>query len=187
MKIQNRAFTLVEMLVAITIFLMIIGIISQIFISALRQQRKSLASQQLLDQTSYAMEYMSRALRMAKKDSSGTCLSAGGRNYEITNDGLGLKFINHLQDDDCQEFFLEQGKLKYRKKISQAGEELLDLTSNKFEITSLKFFLTGESQDDDFQPRVTIFLNIKERGQVQDPPEIKIQTTVSQRTLDVNY
>ena len=181
---------MVEMLVAITIFLMLIGIISQIFISALRQQRKSLVSQQLLDQTSYVMEYMSRALRMAKKEISDGCLLQGGLNYEATRFDSdtqtysGIKFINHLQGDDCQEFFLENGQLKYWKK--SAGETL-PLTSSKFEITSLKFFLTGALQSDKLQPRATIFLSIKERGASKDFPEIKIQTTVSQRTLDVEY
>lgn len=184
-KMIGRGFTLIEMMVTITIFSIVIGVILGIFISGVQQQRIALTGQVLLDQTSYALEYMSRALRMARKElSAPACLSQNGLNYEITRSGAGLKFINHLQNDDCQEFFLESGQLKYWKKST---EETLPLTSNKLEIAQLKFNLTGESQGDDLQPRVTIFLEVKGKGTLEASQRIKIQTTLSQRNLDVVY
>jgi len=189
-KMTKGGFTLIEMLVAVMIFSLIIGVISGVFISGLRGQKMTLSSQKLLDQISYALEYMSRALRMANKQTADipACLFQEGLNYEITHSGSGLKFINHLEEDDCQEFFLEDSQLKYRKKIGQAGEETLDLTSSNLQITSLIFSISGEGQDDDLQPRVTIFLNMKGKGQKpEEQPEMKIQTTISQRNLDVKY
>lgn len=180
---KERGFTLIEMMVAIAVFSIIIGAVSGLFISGLYGQRNALASQRLLDQTSYALEYMSRALRMAKKQTSDLpfCLSSNGLNYEMVNSGL--RFINHLEEDKCQEFFLEGGILKQRKNI---GEAPLDLTSPKLEITSLNFFLQGQSQVDNLQPKVTIFLKIKGSGQrIEEQPGINIQTTVSQRNLDI--
>lgn len=184
---MERAFTLVELLVSIGIFSIIIGAISGIFIFGIRQQKLALLNQIILDQSSFSLEFMSRALRMAKKDSSASpvCLSQSGLNYEITRSGVGLKFINHLENDDCQEFFLEQSQLKYRKKIGQIGEESLPLTSNKLEIVSLKFNLIGGSQADDLQSSVTIFLEIRGKGELENSQKIKIQTTISQRNLDV--
>lgn len=175
---KERGFTLVEMMVAIAVFSIIIGAVSGLFISGLRGQRNALASQRLLDQTSYALEYMSRALRMAKKQTSDLppCLSSSGLNYEIDNSHL--RFINHLENDDCQEFFLEDDKLKQKK-----GGETFDLTSPKLEITSLNFSLSGQSQEDNLQPKVTIFLNVKGKGLGE--PRINIQTTISQRNLDI--
>ena len=184
---KNKAFTLIELLVSIGIFSIIIGAISGIFIFGIRQQKLALLNQIILDQSSFSLEFMSRALRMAKKDSSTSpvCLSLSGLNYEITHSGSGLMFINHLEDNDCQEFFLEQSQLKYRKKIGQIGEESLPLTSNKLEIVSLKFNLIGGSQADDLQPSVTIFLEIRGKGELENSQKIKIQTTISQRNLDV--
>ncbi|XOB41950.1 MAG: PilW family protein [Candidatus Nealsonbacteria bacterium] len=190
-KMTKGGFTLIEMLVAVMIFSLIIGAISGVFISGFRGQKSALSSQRLLNQTSYALEYMSRALRMASKQTTDipACLSQEGLNYEITHNGSGLKFINHLEEDDCQEFFLEGAQLKYRKKIGEAGrEETLDLTSSNLQITSLKFSISGEGQEDDLQPRVTIFLALKGKGQkLEEQPELKIQTTISQRNLDVKY
>lgn len=185
-KLKNKAFTLIELLVAMAIFSIVVGTISGIFISGIQQQRLALTGQAILDQTSFALEYMSRSLRMAKKELvTPGCLSQKGLNYEITGSGLGLKFINHLENDDCQEFFLESGQLKYRKKIGQSGEETFDLTSNKLEVASLKFNLAGGTQQDDLQPRLTIFLELKGKGELESSQKIKIQTTISKRNLDV--
>ncbi len=184
-------FTLIELLVAMAIFSTVMGIITGIFITGIRQQKMALDSQIVLDQTSYALEYMSRALRFAKKEISGTaCLSNDGLNVEKTRDGSGIKFINHLQGDDCQEFFREDNQIKYRRKINQPEENTLPLTSVKLEVASLKFDLAGEWQGDalnpdNLQPRVTIFSEIKSAGASGQPQ--KIQTSISLRNLDVEY
>lgn len=193
-KIKKEGFTLLEMLVAIGVFLISIGIITGIFVTAIRQQRMALTSQTISDQTSFALEYMGRALRLAKKElAAPTCLSQSGLNYEIPvayriggneNIGTGLRFINHLQGDECQEFFLENGRLKYR---SPRWPQPLDLTSNKLEITSLRFVLAGKSQNDPSQPLVTIFLEIRSPLTTGPLQKMKIQTSISQRNLDVTY
>ena len=54
--------------------------------------------------------------------------------------------------------------------------------SDDFEVTSLQFNLSGESQTDTLQPRVTIAATIRKVG---GGPDIRIQTTISQRNLDV--
>lgn len=184
---KNKAFTLVELLVTIGVFSTVIGMVSGIFILGLRQQRLAFAGQAVLDQASFAVEYMGRVLRMAKKElaASPTCLSQRGLNYEVTRSGSGIKFINHLEGDDCQEFFLESTQLKYRKKIGLAGEETLFLTSDKLEISTFKFNLAGGSQSDNVQPKVTVFMEIKGKGDLEGSRKMKIQTAVSQRNLDV--
>lgn len=182
MKKNKNGFTLVEIIVALAIFSIIIGITSGVFLSGIQAQRKTLASQDLLDQTNYALEYMSRALRMARKELSAPgCLSQNGLNYEITRGGKGLKFINY--QGVCQEFFWDINT--NRLKESKGGFEEF-LTSADFEIKSFNIKLAGESESDTDQPRVTLFLKIKGKGQKpEEQPEIKIQTTISQRSLDI--
>ena len=180
---MNKSYTLIEVLVAVSIFTIVIAAPAGFLVGSLKGQQKALASQKLLDNTSYTLEYISRALRMAKKElSAPACLSQNGLNYEITRGGDGLKFISYKEE--CQEFFLEGTRLKE----SKDGIENY-LTSEALEIISLKFKLSGESQADTDQPRITLFLEIK-GGKGQRPelqPLIKIQTTISQRNLDVPY
>ena len=180
---MNKSYTLIEVLVAVSIFTIIIAAPTGFLVGSLKGQQKALASQKLLDNTSYTLEYISRALRMAKKElSAPACLSQNGLNYEITQGGDGLKFINYKEE--CQEFFLEGTRLKE----SKDGIENY-LTSEDLEITSLKLKLSGQSQADTDQPRITLFLEIKGGKDLKDElrPLIKIQTTISQRNLDVPY
>jgi len=183
-KFKKGGFTLIEMLVAMAIFSTVMGIITGIFITGIRQQKMALDSQVVLDQTSYALEYMGRALRFAKKQLAGdpVCLSQPGLNVETTHGGSGLKFINHLQGDDCQEFFLENKQIKYWRQSDLNSP--LPLTSVKLEVISLKFDLAGEWETDNLQPRITIFSEIKSAASSQSQ-KIKIQTSISQRNLDV--
>ena len=194
---MKKGYTLIEVLVAVGIFTILIAAPTGFFVGSLRGQLKTLASQKLLDNTSYTLEYISRSLRMAKKELSAdpltACLLEGGtilygHNYQITRGGNGLKFINYK--NECQEFFLDEND--HRLKESKNGAAPVALTAEDLEITSLtglKFKLSGESQADTDQPRVTLFLKIKgARGQKPElQPEIKIQTTISQRNLDVPY
>jgi len=176
-KIQ-KGFTIIELLVTLTIFSIIIGAAIGIFISALKGQRKALATQEILNQSSYTLEYIGRAIRMAKKDSTSICISPGS-NYELTRSGKGIKFRNY--QGICQEFFLEGGQLKQSK-----GGVIENLTSNNLEATSFYPYLIGESEADNLQPRVVISLYIKSKGQKpEEKTELKIQTTISQRNLDV--
>jgi prepilin-type N-terminal cleavage/methylation domain-containing protein len=173
-------FTLVEMLVVIGIFSLIVGAISGIFLSGILSQRRILAEQEISDQTSYLLEYIGRALRMAKKDDLDgvNCLLGDKVNYEINSAKNEIKFRNYK--DECQRFFLDGNQVK-----EERSGIILPLTSSALKVNSLKFELFGESQADDFQPKVTIFLEIEGRG--RNPPKIQIQTTISQRNLDVQY
>lgn len=188
-KRKSAGFTLIEILVAITLFTFVVAIVAGLFIYAVRIQRQVLAQQELLGQVSYVAEYMSRALRMAKKElndpptclinESGTTPAGSGFNYQLTHfDGSayrGIRFIDTEQK--CQEFFLEGTTLKeYR-----AGVENI-ITGQSLEVLNFRPVIAGESQEDTLQPRVTFLLEVRRKG---GGPTIRIQTTISQRDLDI--
>lgn len=183
-KSSKKGYTLVEVLVSAAIFSLIVGSLTGFFLSTTVIQKKSLSSQQILDNVSYALEYVSRAIRMAQKDDLGSvnCLTGDKVNFELTREGQGIKFRNYL--DQCQEFFVEDGILKELK----AGVTN-SLTSANIEIVSFKIGpSTSWDQNDYEQAKVTLFLDV--RGMNPRPelePEIQIQTTISQRNLDVQY
>jgi len=60
------------------------------------------------------------------------------------------------------------------------------LTSDDLIISFLSFKLSGESQEDDLQPRLTMAFEIGKKGQ-PETSRTRIQTTISQRNLDVTY
>ncbi len=174
---KNRGFTLVEILVAVAIFSITIGAISGIFVSVLQIQRRGLSNQEIIDSISYNLEYMSRALRMARKQTAQlpSCID-NGLNYKITRAGNGINFLDY--QGVCREIYLNGGRIYLDNDNSP-------LTPTALEVSSLKFNLIGESDADNLQPRVTIAFTIKNK--TQDPKgqvQLNIQTTVSQRELD---
>ncbi len=175
LKIRNGGgFTLPELLVSLFIFSLVIMGAGGLLISAIGAQRRAGAQQELMDQASYLAEYMSRALRQARKeiDSPPACLTVAGRgfNYEITQGGQGIKFLNRL--GQCQEFFLDGQRIKE----SIAPQESF-ITSDNLQVTKLVFYISGAGQEDNVQPKATFAIELN--------GEVRIQTTVSQRDVDV--
>lgn len=168
----NKAFTLIEMLVVVLLFSIIIGAAIGVFASSIKLQKYNLAHQQLLNQTSYAMEYMSRAIRMAKKDEIG-CIDMS--NYLETSNSI--KFVTY--HDQCWKFFLENEQLKVEK-----DGTVYELSSLDFQVSNFTVNVSGDVPGDNFQPMVTIFMEIQGKGSGHQP-QTKIQTTISQRNLDI--
>lgn len=178
---RQKAFTLVELMVSVAVFTVITAIVAGLFVSAIKAQRRILAQQELLDQTSYVVDYMSRAIRTARKEvSPPRCLSQAGISYELTKAGNGVKFVNSA--GECQEFYFDSGKKQLRE--SKEGTENM-ITSERLQILSFKLKLFGASDTDYFQPRVSFVFDVQITGtKPEEQSTIKIQTTVSQRNLD---
>jgi len=167
----KKGFTLIELLVSISVFLIVIVSVVNLFSSAIKTQKKSLSLQMLSDSSSFAIEYMSRSIRMAKKD-----LFSGCNFEEISNDGI--RFLNYEGEE--QIFILENGQIKEDK---GGASEFVPLTSDNFQVNKLSFELFGECQGDKYQPKITIAMQIQTKE--ADPQLLNIQTTISQRDLDV--
>lgn len=163
---KNKGFTLVELLITITVFLAVITISLQLFHNAFIIQQKILNQNFLLNNISFNIEYISRALRMAQKG------------YEISliddkiDDEIGdeIKFLNYENKD--QKFFLSNNEIRVEKE-----GETHSLTPKNLKVKKLKFKKTDKIS---VQPKVTFVIEIED----QKGQKINVQTTVSQRKLD---
>lgn len=192
---ESKGFTLIEIIVVMSVFMFVIGASLLVFISSVGQQRLILLRQEAINETSYVSEYMSKALRMAKRDDDGICIDEGYI-YKLSNENeqgfyTKIKFLNYLYATPiCQEFFLDtDGILKEKR-----GDALpVALTSEKLKINYIKFGINGAngcsttscpvgalfSVTDSIQPRLTTIINYE----IEDEQRT-IQTTVSQRNLN---
>ncbi|MDO8663852.1 MAG: type II secretion system protein [Candidatus Wildermuthbacteria bacterium] len=175
-KCKINGFTLVELLVSVAVFSVVIGIALEVFVSSVRIQRRVLANQEIQDQTSYLMEYFSRAIRMARKDVDGSCVPAG-LNYQKNFSRPGIRFKNY--EGVCQEFYLDADSRRLKE---ERGGINSFLTSASLHVSSFNIGAddSWDSGDND-QPKVAFFLKITGK----DQSRIKIQTTVSQRNPDM--
>ena len=224
LKMQNKktGFTLIELIVVMAVFLFVIGAALGIFLSIVQHQKSVLAETQLFNQISYAEEYMSRALRMARAEDPGqNCLIDAnntdhpGYIYLLTrpdpSSGFfqGIKFLNQSDEDSfgrpmCEEFYVAPASSNDNRLVlwaTRGSDAPIMLTPTALQINSVKFSINrsngnpqslgcndtnqcGASKLDPVQPRVTILLNVKVAGDSQEPERI-IQTTISQRNLNV--
>jgi len=190
---SKKGFTLIEMMVAVAIFSLVMGTAATLLVSGLKAQRRSLSYQQLADQVSFAAEYMSRSTRMAKKelfDHTYTCLSSAGANFENPGgDDSRLRFIRFDHEagaDVCQEFYLDSGQLmEYKRNLTTGEEETMALTSEQLQVNSMIFMLSGQTQNDNIQPLFTVFWDIESIGKEEEKASLDIQTSISQRNLDI--
>lgn len=183
-KRKNRGFTAVELVVGASIFLLVLGGAVGSLIYALRIQKKILEVQAANSEVDYAVEFMSRALRFAKKERFSpshpeSCLDERGGYYQEGEIGSRVTFINHLQDDACQSFWVEEQTLWFDN-----GLEEFRLISPGMKVVpdGFRLEIRGQETGDQEQPRVTISLRLSPKG-YED--KIDLQTTVSPRYLDV--
>jgi len=157
-------------------------------ISAFNAQKRALAIREVIDGASYVIDYMSRAISMAKKDDlpirgiTFSCLPSSYLNYYVENSNQKITFRTYKLNE-CQSFSLEGVKIKETKRGQNylAPEENY-LTPEGLEVTNLKFFVQGDNPNDNLQPKVTIFLEIQKKG--QPATKISLQTTITQKDLD---
>lgn len=168
---KRESFTLVEMLLSITIFTIVISVVLGMTSFAIKIQSKNLSDQYLLNQVDYTMEYLSRQLRMAQRNDGSdidSCRSGCFYNF----DGATLSFLDH--NGVCQEISVDNGQ------INISG---IPITSNKLEVTNFNIRLNNPCSSDTAQPRVTFSFSIKKRNSSDNP--LYFQTTISPRELNL--
>ncbi len=180
---NQKGFTLIELIISTFIFSLIMVAILNFFIFGVKTQMYSFSSNNILNQTNYTIEYMSRFIRMAKNTSpSNSFCVKNGENFLVENNN-SLSFIDYK--NDCHKFYLKNGQIRENRVDEDGNEEDLPLTSLNFNVKNLEFIVEGNGKDDKKQPRVTILLEIEEKEKKANAPPVKIQTTITQRTIDL--
>ena len=157
---KNSGFTIVELLVAITLFLVITAIGSGTFIQSLRTQRGVTSLIAANSNASLAMEQIAREMRT-------------GQNFSLI--GEELSFVN-----------AKSQSVIYRLK-NEAIERIVNgesglITASNVKIFRLNFILAGENPTDGLPTKITIVLGIGASGAAD--AKINLQTTVSSRILE---
>jgi hypothetical protein len=177
-------------MISILIFGFISVIVVNIFASILSSQQRILRSQELMNQSSYTLEYMTKMIRMAQRDDVGDCVGIAGQNY-----GVGTNSITFLTYDissssyKCIQFLKEGNTIK---EMISTDEDVTNLqtaqaiTSSAVKVDDVTFNVTGDSVvGDSFQPKITVMIKMESVSSFSNPPTITIQTSISQRELDI--
>lgn len=196
-KEKNKGFSLIELVVVLTLFLIIGAVTVNIFISIVKNQRRVVEEQELLNQVSFASEYMSKALRSAIADPNGACLGVSGRVYLLPfsrcpNGTLeacnGIKFVDSSDNNACKEFFLDISVNPINPPLREIKNGVTqNLLSDKLIIKHGRFIINGDkalhvvASGGATQPKVTFLLEVSTAA---NQSKKIIQSTISQMIAD---
>jgi prepilin-type N-terminal cleavage/methylation domain-containing protein len=187
---QARGVSLVELIVAIAIFSFLILVSAQIFKMVVDGQRNAVSAQNIQENIRYAMEKMSKEIRMAQISNlpaNQECVSiflpsatAVYKVFNTTNGGATIYFKN--KDNNCVAYYLENNRLKVT--VGLGASSITDfVTPSKIEVSNLKFNVTDDliGAFHSIQPYVTMVMDIKAVGLPMHEQRMKIQMTISSR------
>lgn len=177
----KKSFTIIEMLVSLTIFSIVTTIALGAFVIVLKGQRNALATQAVQDNASVLIESMAREIR------TGTDFSVAGGSGSLPIDppgsstGIELIFINAKGED-----------IRYRligtslERSNNGGVSFQQISSNQVDITNFRFIVQGAAAGGDgMQPMITIIMGFQNNGvRPEEQVSIDISTSITQRKLD---
>ena len=186
---KNRGFTLIELMVATSIFVIImLASMSSLFIM-LNASKNSKALRSAMDNVNFAMESMTRSIRMGTNyycvptgqsmpvslDVAQDCDSNGGTYIAFVpqeNTGFRVGYKLTPRNDTNGTYTLQRCDIN----------SCVDIVSTDINIERLKFFIKGSGNNDGTQASVYIIIKgtVKVKGV---PTSFAIQTMASQRNF----
>lgn len=175
---KNKGFTLVEMLIAISLFIVVAFISIGAILSIFSANSKARTSKSVVDNLNYTIENMVRNIRF------------GGLYHCGLSGNLSLP-ANCPNGDSSLAIRFNGNTLVYRhvssriEYSSNGGVNYTALTPPEVVVTAMTFYVLGASNSDQSQPYVVIVI----KGYVGNRPTTQtvfsLQTFVSQRELDL--
>ncbi len=194
---KSKGFTLIEIMVATSIFMIIMLMAMGALITTSDTAKKSQALRTAMDNVNFAMESITRSIRMGADytcvtSSTGVSLPASANaDCSLSTAGGGAIIFTpalHAKGARDTAYMLVERPVVSSQNTSTHGIErcnpdCLDLITPEIDIKSLKFFVNGSDVNDKIQPSVYIIL----KGTVTikgESTSFAIQTDVSQRNIE---
>ena len=174
---NNRAFTLVELIIAVALFTLVAFISIGAILSVYDANKRAQASKTVVDNLNLSIENMARMIRFGSSyycgiSSSGTSdCPTGGDSISVTFDGS--RIIYKLSND---------GKAIQKK---EGGGNYENITSPETVIQYLRFYVFGSSVGDANQPYIIAVIKGYSGNKLTVQSEFSIETLMSRRKLDI--
>lgn len=210
LKNQNKGFTLIELLISVSVFAILILAISMIYVAFNNSQLHTRASEQLLNNSQYALEIMSREIRKDKivnfEPTDSWCddrLSGGAGLFSDCiflerDDGQTVVFSLYrvgtsLPPTENLRYILIDCNDDYTSCdtswLNRNGSSTIFLSKNLNSVNVVNLdFLVNPSTDpyvvggEDSQPKVTILLETEYSSDApNEQADLTLQTTISSR------
>lgn len=173
---MKKGFTLIELMTAVSIFILVMTISMGSIISIFDVNRHSRSLKTVLNNLNLAVESMSREMRFGKNYHCGL-----GAVTVPKNCPAGQTLLGFLSSDNVQVIYRFNGGA-IEKQIEGGG--YIAVTAPEIVIDELTFYTLGAGAGDGLQPKV--IMGIKSHaGEGRGRAAFILQTLVSQRALDI--
>jgi len=167
-KKKQRGFTLVEVLVSVSLFIMIIVALSQVYISVIRSERIAYALLNSENNIRNSLEIMARSIRI-------------GKNFEPTGNRRKIcfdYFLDGYWQNICYRFNEPHGTLE---KLSGVGP-FASILDPQLKVNHLQFYIKGGTPDSQASVIIVMEVSISVKKQEYF---FNVQTAVTPRSLGV--
>ncbi|HEY4489724.1 MAG TPA: type II secretion system protein [Candidatus Paceibacterota bacterium] len=182
-KIKNvNGFTLVEMLVAISVFIIVVTISLGAVLSVLDAGRKAKYLKTVMTNLNFTLELMTREIKFGKNYYAGFDNALPHTATQDSSSGGSALFT--FTNNEGNSIIYTWGGNQIRK-YTDSTTNYIGITSPEVIVTNLRFYVFNSAPTPDTgQPRVVVIA----RGYVGSKPTSQssfiLQTTISQRVLD---
>ena len=187
---MKGGFTLVEILVAVSIFALVVIVIVGALLSISNANLRSQAIRAVIDNLNLAVEGMTRKIR------AGGAYHCGGGAPDLPLDcpftsssgfsQFAFEAVDGDPDDSSDQISYQLNQNRIEVKDIRISPESLSLTAPEIKVNELKFYVEGAgSKAEGRQPRVIIVLRGTAEVKGEVVTEFNIQTQASQRVLDL--
>ena len=183
----SRAFTLIELMVATSIFMIIMLVAMGSLVVTTNSAKKSNALNSTMDNLGFAMESMTRSIRMGTNYYCSSSFILGGESgtLDCPDGATAISFMPAGEDFDSTH------RVAYRlsgttiQRCDNEDGECINIIAPNIIIDpeTFRFFVRGSEADNDTQ--ASVYVTIKGTITIRDEPlSFAIQTMISQRTAE---
>ena len=182
---RSRGYTLIELVVAVGLFALVMTLASGAYLLMIDLNRQAQGIATGINSLSFSLETMTRSIRTGTSYNCGNGANYmgdctypnGGSNFTFTDaDGTSVTYARGFQS-------LDGSVGAITKKV---GNDTVTFTDPSVNISSLKFYVSGTTQGDDYQPYVTIVVSgTVSSGPRKAPQSFTIETGAAMRGIDL--
>lgn len=166
---KERGLTMLELLIAVAIFVIVVSIVFGLFLTSLKGYRKAIAIQNVQDNARFLLSFIAKEIRMS--DIRIATLNGTTPDLYITRNSPVVEDIDYFFND-VEGYIERNGEPMNSEEVSVTGS----------------FYTSGVGVEaPPEQPRITILLRVETKGaqKVEERAEAVIQTTLSTRNLEL--
>jgi len=190
LKIKNKGFTLVELLIAIALFIVIVTISLGAILSVFDANKKAQSTKTVVDNLNLSIENMARTVRFGSNyycgisnDTTEPIETLNCPPNGSGDDSLSVTFFDKDLNREVRAIYRWDSTNKSILRSYDGEEE--SITSADTKITNLTFYVSGSTAGDTNQPYVFVVINGYVGTKPTSQANFSIQTLMSQRKLDL--